>query len=47
MWPLPRLDPNRFASVWEQRGDSRPDPQTEAHKAFPALLDSFTDVAAK
>jgi hypothetical protein len=46
MWLLSRLDPNRFATVWEQRADNRPNPQAEAQKTFPALLDNLTDVAA-
>ncbi|MEO8455457.1 MAG: hypothetical protein ABI454_09870 [Sphingomicrobium sp.] len=44
MWLLARLDPKRFALPWERRGDS--DPQAEAVAAFPALLDSVTDVVA-
>jgi hypothetical protein len=44
-WLLARLDPKRFALPWEQRGDA--DPQAEASAAFPALLDSVTDIVAE
>jgi hypothetical protein len=42
MWLLARLDPKRFALPWEQRGDA--DPQADAIAAFPAVLDTITDV---
>ena len=44
MWLLSRLDPKRFALPWE-RDKAAADPQADAHAAFPALLDSLTDVA--
>ena len=45
MWLLSRLDPKRFALPWErERGDAS-NPQADAQAAFPALLDSLTDVA--
>jgi hypothetical protein len=44
MWLLARLDPKRFALPWEQRGNA--DPQSEVAGAFPALLDSITDVVS-
>ena len=45
MWLLSRLDPKRFALPWERDKDSAADPQAEAQQAFPALLESLTDVA--
>lgn len=46
MWLLARLDPKRFAAPWERRKDDHSDPQAEAQQAFPALVESLTDVAA-
>jgi hypothetical protein len=45
MWLLARLDPHRFAFPWERGKDDKTDPQAEAQRAFPALLDELTDVA--
>ena len=45
MWLLSRLDPKRFALPWERDKDSAADPQAEAQQAFPALLESLSDVA--
>jgi hypothetical protein len=47
MWLLARLDPRRFAAPWEIRQDAAADPQTAARAAFPAQLESLTDVAAE
>ena len=44
MWLLARLDPKRFAMLWEQRGDA--DPQAEALAGFPASLEAITDTPA-
>lgn len=44
MWLLSRLDPKRFALPWERDKDSAADPQAEAQRAFPTLLESLTDV---
>ncbi|OYY89296.1 MAG: hypothetical protein B7Y45_12440 [Sphingomonas sp. 28-66-16] len=46
MWLLARLDPRRFAAPWEVRKDGAADPQTAARAAFPAQLESLSDVAA-
>ena len=46
MWLLARLDPKRFASPWERHKDASADPQAETQAAFPALLDTLTDLAA-
>ncbi|MEO6225324.1 MAG: hypothetical protein ABIO80_05685 [Sphingomicrobium sp.] len=43
-WLLARLDPQRFALPWEQRGDS--DPQADAVAGFEGRLDALTDVPA-
>ena len=45
MWLLSRLDPKRFALPWEREKNSADDPQRDAQAAFPALLESLTDVA--
>jgi hypothetical protein len=46
MWLLPRLDPKRFAAPWERSKDDTADPQAEAQRAFPSLLEALSDVAA-
>jgi hypothetical protein len=46
MWLLARLDPRRFASAWEKRGDTA-DPQAAAHQAFPDQLARLADVPAE
>jgi hypothetical protein len=46
MWLLARLDPKRFAAPWERGNDNNSDPQAEAQRAFPSILDALTDVAA-
>ena len=45
MWLLARLDPKRFAAPWERRIDGISNPQAEAQRALPDLLDAITDVA--
>jgi hypothetical protein len=47
MWLLARLDPRRFAAPWELRGDAAADPQAEARRSFPALLDALTDTVSE